>query len=177
MGSGYCASGKCACMKAAGSSGLLLDRVLLWDCVAAHAPLSLITRLRNTSTWRAGARWERQQHGGGEGGRQQAQGVAGRQRGVAGPGGGQAGRQVATARHTYHISLPRYRLVCNCYPDPGPGGGLPMRTWPGTIQVPRPRVSSLSLLLFNTDYNKADSGMHACNDDGHVVIARLATSN
>ena len=34
-------------------------------------------------------------------------------------------------------STPRYRLVCNCFPDPD--GGLPVRIWPGTIQVSRSR--------------------------------------
>ena len=35
-------------------------------------------------------------------------------------------------------STPRYRLACNWFP--APGGGLPLRTWPGSIQVPRCRV-------------------------------------
>ena len=38
---------------------------------------------------------------------------------------------------TMIVKEPRYRLVCNCFPDPG--GGLPVRIWPGTIQVSRSR--------------------------------------
>ena len=30
------------------------------------------------------------------------------------------------------LSTPRHQLVCNWYP--APSGGLPVRTWPGTIQ-------------------------------------------
>ena len=44
------------------------------------------------------------------------------------------------------ISTPRYRLVCNCFPDPG--GGLPVRISPGTIQVSRSRRVPLFILSF-----------------------------
>ena len=46
-------------------------------------------------------------------------------------------------------STPRYRLVCNCFPDPG--RGLPVKIWPGTIQVSRSRRMPLFSHPFKTN--------------------------
>ena len=38
-----------------------------------------------------------------------------------------------------HLDIGKGRLVRNCFLDPG--GGLPVRIWPGTIQAPRSWVN------------------------------------
>ena len=57
--------------------------------------------------------------------------------GMGGIGGGRHGWVGSYELRLRSTSIPRYRLVCNCFPDPG--GGLPVRIWPGTIQVSRSR--------------------------------------
>ena len=42
-------------------------------------------------------------------------------------------------------SMPRYRLVANWFP--APDGGLPVRTWPGTIHVSRSRGNASVIIL------------------------------